>query len=231
MAEMPKGQLEQNPFVGLGVVFLAGAILSFGGWIPLGLPAKLIGMFVPTGTCTDYQVNTVPMFWCSVAVALQYLAGPIALMIILFLIRKQIANLVKAMIPKVPVDYLFLLAPCAATVIFTMTWAPAHDGLESASGFVPQMIFPALIGVYTYGISRFGGVIQSNLKGLFDFRDSVPKFVRIAAMFAVPLLFGKLATMGQTYVTQVALKEQTAVLLCMVLGYFALAPRQEDRTA
>jgi hypothetical protein len=228
---MPKGQLEQNPFIGMGVVFVVGAILSFGGWIPLGLPARLIGSFVPTGTCTQYQVNTVPMFWCSVAVALQYLAGPIILMVILFLIRQQIANAVKAMIPKVPVDYLFLLAPAAATIVFTMTWAPAHAGLESASGFVPQMIFPALVGVYTYTISRFGGSIQQNLKGLFDFRDSVPKFIRILAMFAVPLIFGKLSTMGETYITQVALKEQTAVLLCMVLGYFALAPRQERQSA
>jgi hypothetical protein len=69
------------------------------------------------------------------------------------------------------------------------------------------------------------------LKGLFDFRDSVPKFIRILAMFAVPLIFGKLSTMGETYITQVALKEQTAVLLCMVLGYFALAPRQERQSA
>ena len=224
LPEIPKGQLEQNPWIGLGVVFGAGVVLSYVGWMPLSIPAQLIGSVVPVGRCTQYEVNSTPMFWCSAGVALQYLAGPLLLMVLMFVMRRQIANLVKQLIPRVPADYLFLVAPLAATLVFTMTWAPAHSGLENAMGLVPQMMFPALVGVYTYGISRFGPHIQRNFRGMFEFRESIPKIGRIAALIAIPFLIGKVTMMNQVYVGQPALKEQFIVLLCMCLGYLALAP-------
>jgi hypothetical protein len=148
-------------------------------------------------------------------------------MLVVFLIRKPLTKWVQKLIPKLPEESRFLVMPAFATVFFVIAWSGAHRLTGFQWGILPQMVFPAVIGIFTYSVARYGPRLQSSLKSFFDTRDKFPKFVRFLLVIAVPILLS-LAITAQERVSQEALKEQFVVVVALITGFMVMAPRSGD---
>jgi hypothetical protein len=218
---------ERTGAAAAAVVFVVAAIVSAVGWVPLSLIPRLISSLVSPGTCTSLVPGSTAMYFCSAKVALLTLAGPIIVMAVILLLGKQLTAWLKQLTPKLPPETHFLIAPVLATVLFTIPWAGVHYATSFQTGILPQTIFPAVIGLFTYAVGRFGPSLQGALSGFFDFRDQFPMAARIAVAVLVPLVISFLITY-QERVSDTALKEQFVVLISLATGYLALAPRSGD---
>ncbi|MCX6619558.1 MAG: hypothetical protein NTY38_00465, partial [Acidobacteria bacterium] len=199
-------------------------------WTPLSLPARLLGKVVTPGNCSGVVLASFEMYVCSAKVALTVLVGPLAVMALLVLFRKSLAAAITKLTPRIPPDFHFLMAPMVATLCFTMSWAAVHAQTAAGVGILPQQGFPCAIGLFTFAVGRFGADIQDRFRSFFDFIQSIPKFLRIAAAMVIPLGIGFLITL-QERVSQTAFKEQSVVLLSMICGYVAMSSRQTARPA
>lgn len=231
-------RLNEDPS-GLGkaaLVFVSGAVLSVVFWYPLGLPSELVRNVIaqPTAICRGgvfeamTQAGTPRMYVCSFGVAILTMLGPVILITLAFVYRKALTRLVTANATRLPEETRFLVAPLLATLIFTMAWSGSHYQTSWLIGLVlPQTMFPAVVGVFTYGVGRWGPAIQRRLGPFFDVRDRFPMKVRIAAAIVGPIVFAFLLT-AETRVSLTAQKEQIIVLFGLASGFLALAPRSGD---
>lgn len=222
------------------LVFIVGAILSVVLWYPLGLPSELVRNVVaqPTLICsfgrgpTDIfaaaaGAGTPRMYLCSWGVAILTMAGPLALIALAFVFRRALTRLVGASAARLPQETRFAVGPAVATLVFTMAWSGSHYQTSWLIGFLPQTIFPAVVGVFTYAVGRWGATLQSRLAPFFDLRDRFPMKVRIAAAIVAPIVFAFLLT-AETRVSLTAQKEQVIVLFGLATGFLMLAPRRGD---
>jgi len=207
-------------------VFVAAAIISYIGWIPLAMPAIFLNYFVPKGYCADLTVQSAEMYTCSMKVAVQSLIAPVLVLVIMWVARKSIMAFARQAMQKIPPEYQFAGPPLIASTCFTMAWAGVHWATSDLMGIVPHKAFPAIIALYTYGVGRFGPDFQNRFAGAFDFRDKFPQWMRMGALIAAPLLVSLLIT-AEYRVSQNALKEQIVVILSMCAGYIVLAPRKQ----
>jgi len=129
--------------------------------------------------------------------------------------------------PKLPQGARFLVAPLLATAIFVIAWSGAHKDTGSSVGLLPQNIFPAVIGLFTYGVARYGQGVQCGLVNFFELRDKFPRFLRLLVVIAVPITIS-LAITVQQRVTMEALKEQFVVMVALATGYLMISPRNGD---
>lgn len=229
---------------GLGraaAVFVVGAVLSVVLWYPLGIPSEIVRNLIarPTVICSfgsgpsDFfaaaaGAGTPRMYFCSWAVAILTMAGPVLLLVLAFMYRARLTRLVTAAAARLPSESRFLIAPVVSTLIFTMAWSGSHYQTSWLVGLVlPQTMFPAVIGLFTYAVGRWGGILQSRLAPLFDVRDRFPMQARIAAAIVAPIVFSFLLT-AETRVSLTAQKEQLIVLFGLATGFFMLAPRRGD---
>jgi hypothetical protein len=208
-------------------VFIVSAVISFLGWIPFSLPPRWFTALVPPGNCSKYPVASLAMYLCSAKIAAFILVVPLLTALVVFLLRRQLAGVTARVLPRLPAAMRFLVAPAMATLFFVIVWAGAHYQTGGGSGLLPQRVFPALIGLFTYVTGRYGPDLQRSLAGFFDGRDKVPKFVRLLAVILVPSLLALIITYQQR-VSATAFKEQVVVLVGLVMGYLMLAPRQGD---
>jgi hypothetical protein len=209
-------------------IFVVCALLSLVGWFPLGLPTRLIRAAIPVNiTCTNLDPGSFQMYLCSAGVGLMTMAVPLILMLVVFLIRKPITKWVQKMIPKLPEDSRFLVMPAFATAFFVIAWSGAHRMTGMQWGILPQIIFPAVIGLFTFSVTRYGPKLQTSLKPFFDTRDKFPKFLRFLILLAIPTVIS-LAITAQKRVSQEALKEQFVVIVALVTGFLIMAPRSGD---
>jgi len=227
---MQDTETNQNKWKRAGITFLICAGVSLVGWYPLSLPSRGIRAVLPDVTCTHLQPGTFPMYLCSAKVGLVALAAPVALIIIVFIFRKALSKWVATLTPKMPANLRYLVAPVLATIIFTIAWSGAHIDTAMRWGFLPHIIFPSVIGLFTYAAATFGPNIQEPLAGFFNFRDKFPNWLRIVFLFLVPFLLALLIT-AQERVTQETFKEQFIVLVALILGYLMMAPRSGDMAA
>lgn len=229
---------------GLGkavLVFVAGALLSVLLWYPLGLPSEMVRNVVaqPNLICrfgstsaTDIfgaavAAGTPRMYVCSWGVAILTMAGPLILIALAFVYRKALAGLVRLVAVRLPGEFRFLVAPVVATLVFAMAWSGSHYQTSGMIGFLPQTIFPAVVGVFTYAVARWGGALQRRLAPFFDVRDRLPMKARVALTVVFPIVFAFLLT-AETRVSLTAQKEQVVVLVGLVTGFLMLAPRRGD---
>ena len=227
IALLRKAQAERTGLGAAGAVFVVCAALSLVGWIPLGLIPGLIGGVIPEGDCTGLSPGTPFMYVCSVKVALLTVAAPLLVMCVLFVFRKQVTAWVARLVPKLPEEARFLIAPVLATLFFVISWSGAHQATALQTGVLPQTVFPSVIGVFTYGIARFGPALQRVLSSFFDVRDRYSVRIRFAAAVLVPFLISFIITL-EDRVSQTAVKEQFIVLISLATGYLAMAPRTGD---
>lgn len=227
-AASPVPAVSQEPggLAAAAVVFFVCAAVSWIGWLPLGLPALLVGAIVPPGDCTGVYPGTPEMYVCSAGVALLSAVGPLAVLLLLFLLRAPLAKLVRDLTLKVPEKARYLVTPVTATVLFTIAWSGLHS-TEGGSGLLPQTMFPAVVGLFTFVTTRYGPALQRSLGPFFDFRDQFPKGLRLLVAVAVPLLLGLLIT-SEERVSAATFKEQIIALASMIAGYLAIAPGQGE---
>jgi hypothetical protein len=179
---------EKSGIAGLVAVIVVCALLSLVLWTPFAEPAKLIRDVLPDDTCVGKQVKSTEMYLCSAKIGMYQVAGPVILMIIVFIFRMPIKAWVDKVSPNLPPEGRFLFAPVIATAAFTLSWAGFHADTASLTGILPQRIFPVVVGVFTYSVSRWGSDLQRMFAGFFDFRDGFAKPVRIAVLILVPIV-------------------------------------------
>jgi len=204
-------------------------------WYPLGLPSEIVRNVVaqPTAICRGgfeafAEAGTPKMYLCSFGVALMTMLGPIVIIALAFAGRRALAGLVLRGAARLPSGTRFLVGPLVSTLIFVMAWSGSHYQTSWLIGLVlPQTMFPAVIGVFTYAVGQWGGAFQRRLGPLFEVRDRFPMKVRIAAALLAPLVIAFLLT-AETRVSLTAQKEQLIVLIGMASGFLALAPRSGD---
>jgi hypothetical protein len=206
------------------VIFVFCAIISLVGWFPLGLPTRLIRAVMPEITCTNIDPGSFQMYLCSAGVGLMTMAVPLLSMLVIFLIRKPLTKWVQKLIPKLPEESRFVIMPAFATIFFVISWSGAHRFTGLQWGILPQIVFPSVIGLFTYSVTSYGPKLQAKLKPFFDTRDKFPKFLRFLLVIAVPILIS-LAITAQERVSQEALKEQFVVLVALITGFLVMAPR------
>ena len=227
---------DRDPAGGLKalVIFVVCAALATILWYPLGLPSELIRSVVaqPTNICRGgfeafADAGTPKMYFCSAVVGILTMAPPVALLIVAFIYRAAVMRAVRDVRARVPKEADFLVAPVAATLIFTLAWAGSHYSTATKVGLLPQTIFPGVIGLFTFAVARWGRDVQARLAAFFDRRDRYPLKVRAAGAVAVPFIVSLLLT-SETRVSAPAIKEQIVVIVGLLSGFLALAPRSGD---
>lgn len=209
-------------------IFFFCAILSIILWYPLSIPTRIIRAVIPVNlTCTKFTPGSFEMYMCSAGVGLFTIAVPLLSMLIIFIFRKQLMRLVKKLNPKLPEASRFLVMPAFATIIFVISWSGAHKDTGLSWGIMPQIAFPAVIGLFTFIITKFGKKMQLSLKAFFDTRDKIPRILRFVIAAAIPLVISLLITYQQR-VSFEALKEQFVVLVSLTVGFLVMAPRSGD---
>lgn len=207
-------------------VAIACVAVAAVGWIPLAFPAGLITSLVPAGDC--FGVPAGPLtYLCSAKVAAFKLVGPLAVLVLVFVLRHRIADIVKRNVARVPDAARFLVGPAIATALFTLTWADLHD-MALEWGLVPQLLFPTLVGLFAWASVRWNVTVQERLARFFDARDRLTRRRRFAIAAAVPAVIGLVVGLDPA---NAAAKEQLVVLIGLASAYLALVPRQGDLMA
>lgn len=218
---------ERSGWLAAGVVFIVGIVISVIGWYPLGLPSSLIRDVLPAADCQGEIPGSTSMYVCSVKVGALQIVGPLSMLVLVFVFRKQVKAWLDQIAPSLPPEGRFLFAPVLATLAFVLSWAGLHSDTAEASGILPQRIFPAVVGFFTFAVARWGPDLQRSFGDFFESRDRFPKVLRIAAVVLVPFVLSYLIT-NQDRVSQTALKEQVVVLVALATGFLMLAPRSGD---
>jgi hypothetical protein len=153
------------------------------------------------------------------------------LLALLFLCRRWVAQVLVIRLAKLPGRIRYLVAPSLATLFFTVTWAGVHFGMESHAGLLPEKLFPAVIGLFSWAVTRYNFVLRNRLCvfPMMKSRDAIPRFIRIAIILLLALLLSLVSTL-QTRVTAFELKEQLIVIVTLIGGYLLLSdqvPREQ----
>jgi hypothetical protein len=217
---------EKTGLAAAAVVFGTGTLVSWIGWTPLSLPARIINSKVPQGDCTNLNPGTFAMYLCSAKVAALTLVGPAVVMVGLLLFQKPLTRAMKSVLGFVPDDARFLVAPTLATTLFAAVWSGAHFSGAEAQGLVSQATFPALVGLFTFLVSRYGPKVLSHpkLRRFFEARDRISAPMRFLIAAGTTLAFSLYVTY-QDRVSQETLKEQLTVLVGVASAFLAMAPQ------
>ena len=208
----------------VAIVFAVTAFTSWIAWEPLSLPGRIVSALLPGWNCVGWVPGSAGMYFCSASVAVANLAGTIASLCLLWLVRRHVVTAVSKLASQVPSESRFLLAPVLASLLFTLYWAPLHY----ETGLV-QKVFPAVVGVFAFVAQRYGPTFQNVLaaRGFYEWRDPISRPIRIVIAILIPLVVSLILT-SQERVTAPALKEQFVVILALCTGYLALTPRHGD---
>jgi hypothetical protein len=215
---------DESGFLSLLVVLVVGVVLAYVLWVPFAQPAKLINDALGEKNCASKLPGTSEMRSCAAKVAVWKMIGPLAIGVLVFLLRKRLATLVATLSTKLHPGARPLIAPLLATLLFLLVWAGAHAKTGGQTGILPQKAFPAVVGLYTYVVMRYGPALQRTLSNFFTRRDRIPTVVRVIITVAVPTAVSLLIT-NQERVSKTAQKEQFVVLIGLALAYLMLSPR------
>ena len=230
LAVLARANADPTGLGGAAVVIVASAVLSVVGWIPLSFPARVLDGLVPAGNCVGSDPGSAFMYLCSAKVATLKIAGPIAIIALLIVLRSRLVPLILRATQRLPAEARPLVAPLLATALFVVSWGDIHAATGAEVGILPQTIFPAVVGLFTYAMTRWNAAMQRVLRPLFDQRDRLSRRMRYVAAIGIPLLVSLIITNEQR-VSQTALKEQVVVITGLLTGYLALAPRGGDLLA
>lgn len=206
------------------VTGVACALVAVCGWIPFGLLGSTIRSFISPGSCAAFSARTPAMYLCSAKIAFFSLIGPISLsalcLIAFFLLRKSAAQPLMTGARRIPLGFRYLAGPVLATLFFTITWAGIHYGMAFRIGILPQIFFPAVVGLASWVVARYDFALRQRLSfiPLFDRRDKLSWPAKVSVVVLVPIVLS-LALTFQNRVTAAALKEQLVVIATLVTAY------------
>ena len=224
LALLRSASQDRSGMKGALAVLIVSAVVSLVCWFPLSLPSRLIKALLPTVSCTNMRPGSMEMYLCSAGVAGVTMVGPVLLMVLIFFFRKQLTRWLGRVTPRLPEETRFLTAPVLATIIFTVGWSGAHQTTAFSWGLLPHLVFPAVIGLFTYAVSRYGAAVQTSLAAYFTAREKFPRWLLYLIVFAVPILIA-VAITAQERVSFEALKEQFIVIVALIVGYLVMSPR------
>jgi hypothetical protein len=206
------------------ITFAVCGVLSVVAWLPLSVPARLVSAMVTPGSCAHLagKEGTLEMFVCATVVAARTLAGPLAIVLLILLMRPAIVGTLKRVTPALPAGVRFLVGPIVATLLFEIVWAGIHYQTTVAS----QVAFPALIGLFTFVTVRYRAGIVRALGPFLGFRDRTPKVIRLAGAVMLPLALSLMLSEGG-YVYNAPIKEQFVASVALVVGYLAIVKRDD----
>lgn len=218
-----KLEADRSGALTLLVVLLAGVVLAYVLWVPFAQPTVIVNDIIGDKNCATKLPGTSEMRTCAATVAAWKMVGPLAIGVLVFLLRKRLAGGVQKLAASLHPGGRPLVAPLLATLLFLLVWAGSHAKTGGQSGILPQKAFPAVIGVYTYFVVRYGPTLRSKLSGFFAKRERIPFALRIVITVAVPTAVSLLIT-NQDRVSDTAMKEQFVVLIGLALAYLMLSP-------
>lgn len=208
------------------LVFLGCAVVSCIAWYPLGGPVYGINFAFRGIGCANVTPGSLQMFFCSAGVGLLQLLVPAIVTVVVFMLRRPLMRRVERIAPRLPQGIQFLVAPAVATCIFVIVWAGIHYTLATQVGLLPQIIFPAVVGLFTFIVVRYGAHLQRTLDPFFESRDRVPKWLRFVGVIAIPFLISILITQPwRQVVTAGPQLQHFIVLVGLVTAFLLLAPR------
>jgi hypothetical protein len=176
--------------------------------------------------CSTVAPGSTQMFFCSAGVALLQMLPAIVVLLLLFIFRRPLMRWVQGVTAKLPPGSQFLVAPVVATCLFVIVWAGVHYTLAMQVGLLPQIIFPTVIGLFTFIIVRYGDGLRRALDPFFEGRDRVPRWLRFVGVIAIPLLLSVLITQPwRQIVTAGPQLEHFIVLVALVVAFLLLTPR------
>jgi hypothetical protein len=224
-----KLEADRSGALAMLVVLLAGVVLAYVLWVPFAQPTKIVNDIIGDKNCAAKLPGTSEMRTCAATVAAWKMVGPLVIGVLVFVFRKRLAKGVQKLATALHPGGRPLVAPLLATLLFLLVWAGSHATTGGQSGILPQKAFPAIIGVYTYAVVRYGPTLQGKLAGFFAKRERIPFVLRIVITVAVPTAVSLLIT-NQDRVSDTAMKEQFVVLIGLVLAYLMLSPKSGDIT-
>jgi hypothetical protein len=220
-------QITSNGLLSAIAVLVLGGAASYLLWPVLALPGKALKDAIPRGNCTSETPGSSGMYFCSVKAGFLTALGPFLTIVVALFFRRPLAAQVQKLTAKLPRNSSMFFSPVLATGLFTMVHASVHDKTADQTGIVPQRMFPALIGLFTFGAARLAPAISRKWGASIDKRDRIPAVARVVVALAVPLLSSYLLT-NQERVSDTALKEQSIALLTLFTSYAAFVPRDGD---
>jgi hypothetical protein len=208
-----------------GVAFAVCVVVAVAVWYPLDVPSRVVRAIVPTGSCLSDTPGTATMFLCSTGVAFLTMVGPMAVMVAILLARGWLRRVLTVAVRRVPEVLRFLVAPVLVTMLFTISWAGFHNQETGDVGLLPQIVFPGFVGFCTYLVARYERWLKQRFAAALEARDRLlPRLARVAVAVVVPVLLSWAITHSDAH-SSTALKEQLVVILSLVIGWLALAPR------
>jgi len=181
------------------IVAALAALLSAALWVPLGEPLRYLRATLPAGA----------------------FLGSVALSVILFVLRRPLPAAAKrlARAPRLG----FVVPSLLATALFALSWAGSHGDRASETGLLPQLVFPAVSGLFAFAVARYGPAVQRRGARYFRARDRLGARIRFVLLIALTTTVSY--QLGRMLgVSDKALTEQLLVLVGMVAGYLLLAP-------
>ena len=214
---------DRSGLAAAAVVLVVALLITTLGWIPLSLPARYINIavaYVSVSSCPDGSTYGI----CSAVVSVFSLAGPIVVMLLMFIFRFSIKRVIQRWLTRLPNEARFLVPPTLATILFTMGWAGVSFHFFTRPGVVIDGLFPAAVGMLTYVTVRYGPQAQRALSAYFERRDEFSFKVRLITTFAAPAIF---AFAVSSFMSS-PVRDQVVVVFAIVAGYLLIAPRSGE---
>jgi hypothetical protein len=198
-------------------------VLSLALWAPLSWPSSAIGDALPAASCSRSGSGLRPAL-CALQVAITPMLAPLLLAFVAFAFRGGFTAAVRAAPHRAPSGLGPVLASIVATVAFTLIWSGSHIGRSTESGVVPQIAFPAVVGVCTFLFARWGGA----LRPFFGVRDRVSLGIRVVLVIALPIALAVWLANGSG-ADRIALNEQLTVVFGIVVAFLLVAPNSTSK--
>lgn len=212
--------------LGLLLVGLIGLIGSYLLWPLAAVPAGVVAEVLPAVSCAPAAPRSAGVWTCSLWAGLVRMIGPIAVLVVAYLLRRRLARMMQRASGALPAGLHGLLAPLVATGLFLLVWSGSHIGRDVEPGLIGQRGFPVVVGLSTYSVMRWGPAIQARMTGFLDARDRLPLPVRVVVLVAFTTLVSVVLT-WQDRISQGPLKEQLVVIVGLVGAGLLLAPRRD----
>jgi hypothetical protein len=211
--------------VGAAAVFVVAYVVTRLFWTPLSWPASIVNSVVASATPTSCDFlgpqNVLSDNACGTVLAVLTVMGAVAAMLAVLLIRVPLRRTLGALFGVVPSGLGFLGAPLLATILFTIGWAGVQYHFPERPGIVADGTFPAVVGLLTYALATYGPRLEGPAASVFDWRDGFDARRRMGVVLLLPVVFSLVATP----LLHTPVRDQSTVIVAMLVGYVLLAPR------
>jgi hypothetical protein len=220
---------DRSGLLGAVAVLAAAVITTLIAWYPLSFPVRLINQFaaaIVPNSCPGVPGGFLNGL-CAGAMGLLTMFGSVVALVLVFVFRKTLRRLLSRLARQLPDEAQFLVKPLIATVVFTMAWAGNAFHFFGRPGLVPDGLFPAVVGLMSYALLRWGPAVQRQLAGLGEMRGRLSTGMRLLVTLGITWLLSLLLTQAFHAPT----RDQLVVVFGMVIAYVLLAPLKAEVSA